>query len=134
MFYEALYFETELEACAEWCSQRADANPVSRQLVIAQDISLRRGKRESLPSIRASRLRATFRVLAWSPLNQTALAGSAHLLLRWLDGLLEESELDWLLASGLSANQAESDELQLLYACSAQTRICSAHSGRCKRS
>ena len=46
LFYEASDSQTELEACAKWCSQRAHAKPHSRQLVIAQDISLRRGEIE----------------------------------------------------------------------------------------
>ena len=113
MFYEASDSQTELEACAKWCSQRAHANPDSRQLVIAQDISLRRGEIErAFLQFAPPASAPLFEFSLGVPLNQTALARAAHLLLRWLDGLLEESELDWLLASGLSANQAESDELQ----------------------
>jgi len=113
LFYEASDSQTELEACAKWCSQRAHANPHSRQLVITQDISLRRGEIErAFLQFAPPASAPLFEFSLGVPLKQTALARGAHLLLRWLDGALEEAELDWLLASGLSADQDESDELQ----------------------
>jgi hypothetical protein len=101
LFYEASDSQTELEACAKWCSQRAHANPHSRQLVITQDISLRRGEIErAFLQFAPPASAPLFEFSLGVPLNQTALARAAHLLLRWLDGALEEAELDWLLEAG----------------------------------
>jgi len=59
------------------------------------------------------RLHDALRVFVGVQLGQVALARAAHFLLRWLDGALNEQELDWLLSTGLAAaNPQESAALQ----------------------
>ena len=45
-FHEAPDAQSELAACARWCSQRLAANPASKLLVITQELALRRGQME----------------------------------------------------------------------------------------
>jgi probable DNA repair protein len=106
-FYEAESPEAELTACALWCSRQLAANPQARLLVVTQDAVSRRGEIErtflqcaGLPHSGAAPL---FEFSLGIPLSQVALARGASLLLRWLDGALAESELDWLLSTGQAA-------------------------------
>jgi ATP-dependent helicase/nuclease subunit B len=113
VFYQAPDEAAELAACALWCKQRLNASPQSRLLVIAQDAAERRGEIE----------RAFLRVLDASepqllefslgiPLQGVSLGRGALLVLRWLAGPLEESELDWLISTGqLAAVEDESRAL-----------------------
>ena len=72
----------------------------------------RAAARSSAPFLR-TRAAAAFEFSLGVPLSQVALARAAHLLLRWLDGPLDEQELDWLLSTGLAAaNAQESAALQ----------------------
>jgi len=110
-FYEAASPEAELTACALWCSRQLAANPQARLLVITQDAIKRRGEIErtflnfaDLPHSGAAPL---FEFSLGIPLSQVALARGARLLLRWLDGALAESELDWLLSTGQVATSPE---------------------------
>ncbi len=111
--YAATDNQTELEACALWCIREVEANAHKRLLVITQDISTRRGEIERA-FLRYSKLgaRPLFEFSLGVPLSQIPLARAAHLLLRWLDGAIDESELDWLIASGLAASAKESASLQ----------------------
>ena len=112
-FYEATDSRAELEACASWCSRQIAANPKARLLVITQDISLRRGEIErAFLRFTKSVSSPLFEFSLGIPLGQVPLARGAHLLLRWLDEALNESELDWLLSSGLAASPGESTDLQ----------------------
>lgn len=105
--------QTELEACACWCHHHLESNPNSRLLVISQELSQRRGQTEraflrfeqpgSIP---------LFEFSLGVPLSQVPLVRSALLLLRWLNGALDENELDWLFAGGLAAAPEESAALQ----------------------
>ena len=105
-FHEAADPSTELAACALWCKRRLAANPDARLLVVTQDVAQRRGEIErAFLSIRAPDWSApgsaqTFEFSLGVPLGQIALARGAGLLLRWLDGAIEEHELDWLLSTG----------------------------------
>jgi probable DNA repair protein len=109
-FHEAADFQAELSACSIWCGRQLAANPDARLLVVTQDAGTRRGE------IERAFLRSTGAVFEFSlgvPLSQVALVRAAHLLLRWLDGQLDEQELDWLLSTGYAAaSPQESAALQ----------------------
>ncbi len=104
LFYEAADAQAELSACALWCGRQLDANPGARLLVVAQSASARRGEMERAFLRQAG---AAFEFSLGVPLSQVALARSALLALRWLDGALAEQELDWLLSTGLIAASAQ---------------------------
>jgi ATP-dependent helicase/nuclease subunit B len=116
--YQTSDQSAELAACALWCRQRLQQNPIARLLVITQDAATRRGEIErvflrllgnSESSARASHL---FEFSLGVPLAQLALARSALLALRWLEEPLQESELDWLISTGhLGADATESRAL-----------------------
>jgi probable DNA repair protein len=109
-FHEASDFPAELTACALWCGRQLAANSDARLLVVTQDAGTRRGE------IERALLRHSGAVFEFSlgvPLSQVALARAIHLLLRWLDGPLDEQELDWLLSTGHAiATSQESAALQ----------------------
>jgi len=109
-FYEASDFKAELAACAIWCDRQLAAQPDARLLVVTPATSKRRGE------IERAFLRHTGPAFEFSlgvPLSQVTLARAAHLALRWLDGSLEEQELDWLLSTGhAAASPQESAALQ----------------------
>ena len=99
-FHEAADFSAELTASAIWCGRKLMNQPDARLLVVTQATSTRRGE------IERAFLRHTgpsFEFSLGIPLSQVALARAAHLLLRWLDGPLDEQELDWLLSTGYAA-------------------------------
>ena len=101
-FYAARNAEAELIACALWSKSRLVVNPQAKLLVVSQDAGTRRGEIERTFQEHAG----SSRLLEFSlgiPLNQIAIARSARMLLRWLDGALEEHEVDWLLSSGYAA-------------------------------
>ncbi len=110
-FYEASDAQSELAACAIWCSRRLAANPNTRLLVVSQDAASRRGEIERA-FLRHVGSDSLFEFSLGVPLDQVPLAHSAHLLLRWLTGPLAEHELDWLFAAGYAANPQESSVLQ----------------------
>ncbi len=113
-FYGAANEQSELTACALWCSRYLGANPSARVLVVAHDASQRRGEIERAflkPGVGAQPLRFEFSLGV--PLLDVGLARAASLLLRWLDDSLEEHEVDWLLGSGTgAANSEEAAALQ----------------------
>ncbi len=113
-FYTSLDEQTELEACAQWCRQKLAADPHSRVLVITQDLAARRGEIErAFLGFDTPGDAPLFEFSLGVPLSQMAVAHAAYLLLRWLDGSLEEKEVDWLLSTGLaSVGLAESVALQ----------------------
>lgn len=106
--YEAPNQQFELAACALWCKRQLEADRRTRVLVIVQDANQRRGEieRAFLKHIGESQP-PRFEFSLGIPLNQVELARAASLLLRWLDGALEEHELDWLLSSGTTAASPE---------------------------
>jgi probable DNA repair protein len=113
-FYEASDDQAELAACARWSSRQLAANPRSRILVIAQNISASRGQieRAFLANTGTSNS-PLFEFSLGIPLSQVALARAAHMLLRWLSGPLVEHELDWLFSTGYAAaSPQESAALQ----------------------
>ncbi|MGA3161628.1 MAG: PD-(D/E)XK nuclease family protein [Terracidiphilus sp.] len=101
--------KTELTACAMWCNRRLAVQPDARLLVVTQAAGKRRGEMERAFYRHAG---AAFEFSLGIPLRQVALARAAHLALRWLDGPLEEQEVDWLLSTGAAANAPESAALQ----------------------
>lgn len=111
-FHAADDVQAELTACAIWCGRKLAETPDIRLLVVTQAASARRGEIERaflLHSGPATRFEFSLGV----PLGQVALARAAHFLLRWLDGALNEQELDWLLSTGyIAANPQESAALQ----------------------
>ena len=117
-FHKAADPANELAACATWCRRQLTANPQAQLLVIAQDVSARRGELERafLRFTRTDGETAEGRELhefsLGVPLGQIALARSAGLLLRWLTDRLEEHEVDWLFSVDYaSANREESQTL-----------------------
>ena len=113
-YYIANSSQAELDACALWCSRRLASNPAARLLVITQEIRARRGEIERAflrytPSASAPQFEFSLGI----PLSQLPLARAALLLLRWLDGSMDENALDWLLSTGLTASgPEESADLQ----------------------
>ncbi len=113
-FYAADDVQAELTACALWCSHQLTANPRARLLVVTQDAAARRGEMErAFLKYAGPASPPLFEFSLGIPLSQVALAKSAYLLLRWLAGALEESELDWLISTGLAcASPAECAALE----------------------
>ena len=111
-FHEAADFQAELTACAIWCGRRLAANPDASLLVVTQAASTHRGEIERA-FLRPTGANVAFEFSLGVPLSQVALARAALMLLRWLDGPLDEHELDWLLSTGhASASALESAALQ----------------------
>jgi probable DNA repair protein len=112
-FHEASDAQSELAACALWCGRKLAGDPQHRLLVVTQDLAKRRGEMErSFLQISPGEdgARASSPLFEFSlgiPLGQVALARGALLLLRWLDGPLEEHELDWLFSTGQLASGPE---------------------------
>lgn len=113
LFYQAADESTELAACALWCKRRLAANPHARLLVITPDAAARRGeieraflrfaRRDSTSGGASSLVEFSLGV----PLKNVALARGALLVLRWLDGAIEEHELDWIFSTGQTAASEE---------------------------
>ena len=113
-FVAAATAQSELAACARWCSTRLAAHPEARILLITQDISQRRGEMERafLSTFSGSAAAPPFEFSLGIPLSRVALPRAAHLVLRWLNSPLAEHELDWLFASGYAAPERETLALQ----------------------
>jgi hypothetical protein len=111
-FHEAADFQAELTACAIWCGRQLMAQPDARLLVVTQAAGTRRGEIERA-FLRPTGANIAFEFSLGVPLSQVALARAAHMVLRWLDGALDEQELDWLLSTGhAAASPQESAALQ----------------------
>lgn len=113
-FYKSSDEESEIAACASWCMSQIAAKPSVRILVISQDIADRRGEFERAFLRHAKPgTRPLFEFSLGVSLGDVPIVRAAHLLLRWLDGPLSETELDWLFSTGLfGAGQTESVALQ----------------------
>jgi ATP-dependent helicase/nuclease subunit B len=115
-FHAAADAQTELTACALWCSHRLAANPNAKLLVVTQDARQRRGEIERAflkhTGAKAPGAAVQFEFSLGVPLRRIALAKGAHLLLRWLEGPLSEQEVDWLLSTGQIA-VSEQEQLAL---------------------
>jgi probable DNA repair protein len=111
-FHSALGLQSELEACAFWCNRQIAVNPAVRLLVVTQDIASRRGEIERA-FLQFGNHAPNFEFSLGIPLAQIPLAHGAWLFLRWLNGTVDESELDWLISSGLAASAEETAELQV---------------------
>lgn len=112
--YAAPDGNAELEACAAWCSERLQALPDARILVITQDAAERRGEIERVFLRHANATPAfRFEFSLGVPLESLSAVRSAQLLLRWLSASLDESEIDWLLSNSFAtAAPREAAELQ----------------------
>jgi len=112
-FHEAPDTQSELTACALWCSRQLAANPSARLLVVSQEATSRRGEIEraflqhTASEGQPGSTPLPFEFSLGIPLSQVALAHAAFLFLRWLDAPLQEQELDWLLSTGQLASGAE---------------------------
>lgn len=112
--YEARETDSELNACAAWCVKQLARKADARLLVLSQEISDRRGEIErAFLRAATSKTKPLFEFSLGVPLQQIPLVRAAFLLLRWLDGPLTETEVDWLFASsyGIAAPE-ESAALQ----------------------
>jgi probable DNA repair protein len=110
-FYGAPDLAAELAACALWCRKQLEQRPEARLLVVTQNQAVHRGQMERAFLENASP--AETPLLEFSlgmVLAKTPLAQSARLLLGWLSRSIEEHALDWLLASGHSALDAQETE------------------------
>ena len=113
-FWAAAGVQEELEACALWCKGQLAANPQTRLLVVTQELEQRRGEIERA-FLKHCGSDATTGLLRFEfslgvPLGQMALARGALLVLRWLNGAIEEHELDWLISAGVTALAAEESQ------------------------
>jgi ATP-dependent helicase/nuclease subunit B len=114
--------QSELGACALWCTQQLASNPDSRLLVVTEDAAdrMRRGQieRAFLKHTGSGQAGAgsslLFEFSLGTPLSLVALPNAAHLLLRWLSAPMAEHKLDWLLSTGYTA--ADSQESAALLA------------------
>lgn len=106
-FYGAKDAASELAACALWCRQMLEADPNARLLVVTQDAPQRRGEIERAFSRFLSPASSQASLVEFSmgiPLADTPLIQGALLILRWISKkTLAENEIDWLLATGLTA-------------------------------
>ncbi len=109
-FFAAADQQSELSACARWCSRELADRPQARLLIIAGESSEKRGEIERAFLQHTS---APFEFSLGIPMSRVGLVRAASLLLRWLGGSLEEHDLDWLLASGYAtATREEASALQ----------------------
>ncbi len=108
--------QQELDACAHWCMQLLGANPEARVLVISREVAEHRGAIERA-FLRHAPAAAdpVFEFSLGIPLSQATVPRAYLTMLRWLDGALEETAVDWLLATGFAAQDA--DESAALQAC-----------------
>ena len=113
-YYGAADEAAELAACTAWCRQRLAADPESRLLVIAQQIPARRGEIErAFLQLSKTGEAPLFEFSLGISLGAVPLVHAAFLVLRWLSGSLLESEVDWLLSTGLTTvDRTESLALQ----------------------
>ena len=111
-YFWSLDEQSELTACALWCRQQLDANPLRKLLVIAPELSQRRGEIERTFLAITQGSSPCFEFSLGIPLSKVALAHSAYLFLRWLSNPLDENELDWLFSCGMGTDAQESAALQ----------------------
>jgi ATP-dependent helicase/nuclease subunit B len=112
-FYVGHDAQTELEACALWCSRQLAATPGMRILVIAQNVTTLRGQIERA-FLHHATIARQFEFSLGIPLDRVAFSRAAFLLVRWLSSSLSEHELDWLFSTGLAAASSnETAHLQI---------------------
>jgi len=113
-FHAAADPQSELTACVRWCALQLAKDPSIHLLVLTQNAAQRRGEieRAFLGAIQNDGP-PLFEFSLGIPLLQVPLIRGAHLLLRWLSTPFQESELDWLIATGqASADATEAAALQ----------------------
>ncbi len=132
-FHQAADPAAELAACALWCKRRLADHPHARLLVVTQDVMKRRGEIERAflrflrPDGSVSASSPLFEFSLGVPLGQIALARGARLLLRWLDGSIDEHELDWLFSTGQAAVSAEESRTLTAFMRALRRRRIAAH-------
>jgi probable DNA repair protein len=107
-YYKAADSSEELRACVSWCGRQLAANPNARLLVLTNDAAMRRGEIERaftrwLNTPHSPAIEFSLGV----PLSSVPMVRAAVLMLRWLSAQAKEDELDWLFASGFSAQSSE---------------------------
>ncbi len=106
-FYATEDAASELAACVLWCRNKFATNPHARLLVISQDVPQRRGEIDRAFSRYLGSVSTTGSSVEFSmgvPLARTPLIQGALLILRWISKKpLTENEVDWLIATGLTA-------------------------------
>ncbi|HTJ30798.1 MAG TPA: PD-(D/E)XK nuclease family protein [Acidobacteriaceae bacterium] len=112
-FHVAHHAAEELHACLSWLYAQRRANPAARLMIVATNLSARRGEIErtllDLSLAPPGEPLLSFEFSLGVPLHHTSLVRAALFVLRWLYGPLEESELDWLLLTRHTAiSEAES--------------------------
>ena len=113
LFYSVRDSQTELELCASWFYRQLASNDGIRLLVVTQDQARRRGEIErAFLRFNPPGQPPAFEFSLGIPLTGIPFARSGLLLLRWLQGALTETELDWLFASSFAASPEESSALQ----------------------
>ena len=103
-YWSATDSQQELEGCASWCGRFLREQPSARILVIAQDMDRRRGSLERafiehLPGNST----VPYEFSLGIPLAEVDVPKAFLMMLRWLADALEESAMDWLFATGISA-------------------------------
>lgn len=100
--------ETELRACALWCTQSLQENPDARLLVLVHNLAAQRGEIERAFYRFTGRdsAAARFEFSLGVPLGKVALVRGALLILQWLAGSLAEDEIDWLFSLGQGTDGA----------------------------
>ncbi len=115
-FYAAQDAASELAACALWCREKLESDPGAKLLVISQDATARRGEIERAFSryINPEAGVAPVEFSMGLPLARVPLVQGALLILRWISKKpLAENEVDWLIATGLTAEtEYETSSLQ----------------------
>lgn len=112
-YFVAQSMEVELAACARWCAERLTENPEARLMVLTLHSDRHRGPLERAflrhCKVEGRNVEELFEFSLGVPLLQTALARGALQTLHWLAGReLNETELDWIFASGqLARSEAE---------------------------
>jgi ATP-dependent helicase/nuclease subunit B len=111
-FFSARDQQSELAACARWCSMQVATRPDARIIVIAHDVASRRGEIERA-FVRCAEPIApsAFEFSLGVPLSTIDIVRAASSLLRWLRGSLSESEIDWFFSTS-AQDPAESIALQ----------------------
>jgi len=113
LFYSVRDSQTELELCASWFYRQLASNDGIRLLIVTQDQARRRGEIErAFLRFNPPGQPPAFEFSLGIPLTGIPFARSGLLLLRWLQGALTETELDWLFASSFAASPEESSALQ----------------------
>ena len=106
-FFATKDADAELAACALWCREKLIEKPDDKLIVISQEAAQRRGEIERAFARYLNQgftNKAPIEFSMGVPLSHVPLTQGALLILRWISRKpLAENEIDWLIASGLTA-------------------------------